>query len=492
MLKQLEQQIKFIIQVFTGKLEQGKRIAAVKAEYLLQIILDKLRISLAVCKEQGAALERQAQLCAAEAGAAMKAKAQDAAAEAQACAHKAEGKIQDYAEKSAAAVKCCARSAEVRAKNQVRAAEVRVKARMQAAVTAAKNYAHSKAAVFKAHLEEAAAVAKSCGQRAADAVKSYALSAAERVQNKYRTWKRMWRCNQHFTFWLIPADGQHIAKTHVKKSHLKYAMTGVAAFLVTVSVTIGVLAHFAIQNEAQKQELAEYKATKQAQEKTIQELRKMAENNQKQLAYLSKLEDKVRQEMEKNGTQLPPKSDISAYAGKGGPTLGDSTPMGYMLEQEKNIHNEAKAKKADLENIINALENENYRREMTPSQWPTSGGYISSAFGGRANPFDGYSRDWHPGIDIAIDYGAPVYASASGYVQQAGWYGGYGRYVRLSHDFGYVTAYGHMSSIEVSAGQYVKKGEIIGYVGSSGYSTGPHLHFEVIRYGEQINPSRLM
>lgn len=437
MLKQLEEQIKFIICAFIDKLKQSGQIAAVKTEYLWEIILAKLNIFLALGKERSCALRCKARLYAEKAGTAMRAKALDAAAKAE-------------------------------------------------------NYAQEKAVIAKAYLDEAAAVAKSYAQRAAGAVQGYALSAAERVQNKYRTWKRMWRCNQHFTFWLIPADGQHIAKTHVKKSHLKYAVTGIAAFLVTVSVTIGVLAHFAIQNEAQKQELAEYKATKQAQEKTIQELQKMAENNQKQLAYLSKLEDKVRQEMEKNGAQLPPKSDISAYAGKGGPTLGDSSPMGYMLEQEKNIHNEANAKKADLENLINALENENYRREMTPSVWPTSGGYISSAFGGRANPFDGYSRDWHPGIDIAIDYGAPVYASAAGYVQQAGWYGGYGRYVRLSHDFGYVTAYGHMSSIEVSAGQYVKKGEIIGYVGSSGYSTGPHLHFEVIRYGEQINPSRLM
>ena len=99
-----------------------------------------------------------------------------------------------------------------------------------------------------------------------------------------------------------------------------------------VSVTIGVLAHFAIQNETQKQELAEYKATKAAQERTIQELQKMAEKNQQQLAYLTKLEDKVRQEMAKNGTELPPKSEVAAYAGKGGPSLGDSTPMGYMLD----------------------------------------------------------------------------------------------------------------------------------------------------------------
>lgn len=317
---------------------------------------------------------------------------------------------------------------------------------------------------------------------------AYAHECSAKMQQRYEMCRKVWHANQHFTFWLIPADGSHIAKKHVKKTHLKYAFSVVAAFLVVVSVTIGVLAHFAIQNETQKQEIAEYKATKAAQERTIQELQKMAENNQKQLAYLSKLEDKVRKEMAKNGTELPPKTDASAFAGKGGPILGDSSPMGYMLEQEKNIHNEAKAKKADLENILSAIENENYRRDVTPSQWPTAGGEITSYFGGRPNPFGGYEGVWHSGIDIGNYYGAPVYAAAAGYVQQSGWYGGYGRYIRISHDFGLQTAYAHMSSLAVSAGSYVKKGQIIGYVGSSGYSTGPHLHFEVLKHGRQVNP----
>ena len=313
-----------------------------------------------------------------------------------------------------------------------------------------------------------------------------------RMKARYHALRSTWRRNQHFTFWFIPADGQNIAKTHVKKTHLKYAMTAVASFLVFVSCTIGVLAHFAVQNEQQKQELAAYKQTKSEQEQTIRQLRLMAETNQKKLAALSKLEDQVRSQMEKSGAQLPPKSNASDYAGQGGPVLGSANPANIVLEQEKNIGLEADAKKADLENLLSAIEAENYRCEVTPSQWPTSGGYISSSFGGRANPFGGYGRDWHPGIDIANDYGAPVYASAAGYVQQAGWFGGYGIYARINHDYGYQTAYGHMSRVVCSAGQYVKKGEIIGYVGSTGYSTGPHLHFEVIRYGEQVDPSSLI
>ena len=313
-----------------------------------------------------------------------------------------------------------------------------------------------------------------------------------RVRTRYQAVRNAWCGNQHFTFWLIPADGQHVARKHVKKAHIKYAFTGIASVVIALGIALGVLGHMAIQNEAQKQELAEYKQTKQEQAQKIQELQQMAEKNQKQLAYLSKLEDQVRSQMEKSGAQLPPKSDASVYAGKGGASLGSASEVNVMLEQEKNISLQAKAKAEDFQKLLGAIKNENYRRDVTPSQWPTDGGFISSPFGGRPNPFSGYGRDWHPGIDIAVDYGTPVYASAAGYVEQSGWYGGYGKYVRLSHDFGYETAYGHMSRLAVEAGSFVKKGEVIGYVGSTGYSTGPHLHFEVMKYGEQVNPSSLM
>ena len=313
-----------------------------------------------------------------------------------------------------------------------------------------------------------------------------------RVRTRYQAVRNAWCGNQHFTFWLIPADGQHVARKHVKKAHIKYAFTGIASVVIALGIALGVLGHMAIQNEAQKQELAEYKQTKQEQAQKIQELQQMAEKNQKQLAYLSKLEDQVRSQMEKSGAQLPPKSDASVYAGKGGASLGSASEVSFMLEQEKNISLQAKAKAEDFQKLLGAIKNENYRRDVTPSQWPTDGGFISSPFGGRPNPFSGYGRDWHPGIDIAVDYGTPVYASAAGYVQQAGWYGGYGKYIRLGHDFGYETAYGHMSRLAVSAGSFVKKGEVIGYVGSTGYSTGPHLHFEILKYGEQVNPSSLI
>jgi murein DD-endopeptidase MepM/ murein hydrolase activator NlpD len=95
----------------------------------------------------------------------------------------------------------------------------------------------------------------------------------------------------------------------------------------------------------------------------------------------------------------------------------------------------------------------------------------------------------HSGIDFAARYGSPIYAVTDGTVQFAGRHGGHGNYVRLSHGGGLGTGYGHMSRIAVSNGQRVSRGQVIGYVGSTGLSTGPHLHYEMYRNGATVNPS---
>ena len=196
--------------------------------------------------------------------------------------------------------------------------------------------------------------------------------------------------------------------------------------------------------------------------------------------------------MKKSGMEVPTKEQLAeAEGGKGGPSKAKISDITILQQQNLNLQKSMQVSTKNWDALLASIKSENYRMEVTPSKWPVDGGYVSSEFGGRANPFDG-SGDYHPGIDIAEDYGAPIYASASGYVQRAGWYGGYGNYVNISHDYGYSTAYGHMSSIKVNAGDYVEKGQVIGYVGSTGYSTGPHLHFEVLLYGEQVNPRKLM
>ena len=115
-------------------------------------------------------------------------------------------------------------------------------------------------------------------------------------------------------------------------------------------------------------------------------------------------------------------------------------------------------------------------------------GRISSSYGRRRHPILGYSR-MHAGIDFAARSGTPIYAVTDGTVAFAGRHGGHGNYVKLSHGGGLGTGYGHMSRIAVSSGQRVRRGQVIGYVGSTGLSTGPHLHYEMYRNGATVNPS---
>lgn len=114
-------------------------------------------------------------------------------------------------------------------------------------------------------------------------------------------------------------------------------------------------------------------------------------------------------------------------------------------------------------------------------------GRISSGFGLRRHPVLGFSR-MHKGLDIAAGYGSPIRAANDGTVAFAGRNGGYGNFVRLNHSGGMGSGYGHMSRIAVRSGQRVARGQVIGYVGSTGISTGPHLHYELYRNGVAINP----
>jgi murein DD-endopeptidase MepM/ murein hydrolase activator NlpD len=118
--------------------------------------------------------------------------------------------------------------------------------------------------------------------------------------------------------------------------------------------------------------------------------------------------------------------------------------------------------------------------------WPVAG-RITSYFGYRYHPILHFTR-FHAGVDFGAAWGSPIVAAADGQVAAAGWAGGYGREVRIAHPGGLMTVYAHMSGIVAEPGAYVHAGQLIGYVGSSGLSTGPHLHFEVRQGGVPVNP----
>ena len=122
-----------------------------------------------------------------------------------------------------------------------------------------------------------------------------------------------------------------------------------------------------------------------------------------------------------------------------------------------------------------------------PSRTPLEGLKLTSSFGMREHPIFG-GRRAHKGIDLAAPVGTPIYATADGVVGKASWFGGYGLFVELEHGGDLETRYGHMSRLNVAEGQMVHKGDVIGYVGTTGNSTGPHLHYEVRVNGDAVNP----
>jgi murein DD-endopeptidase MepM/ murein hydrolase activator NlpD len=122
-----------------------------------------------------------------------------------------------------------------------------------------------------------------------------------------------------------------------------------------------------------------------------------------------------------------------------------------------------------------------------PSRMPVERVNLTSDYGTRIHPVLG-GRRAHKGVDLAAPVGTPIYATADGVVGRADWFSSYGLYVSIEHGGNLQTRYGHMSRLNVAAGQQVRKGDIIGFVGSTGRSTGPHLHYEVRVAGEAVNP----
>lgn len=150
---------------------------------------------------------------------------------------------------------------------------------------------------------------------------------------------------------------------------------------------------------------------------------------------------------------------------------------------------------ARLENSFTEISNYLVKRKAlflaTPRGWPVFG-WITSGFGWRKNPFNRKQKEFHKGIDIGNDAGTPVHATAPGKVIFTGWAGGYGRLVIINHGYGYSTLYSHLKKINVRRRQWVARGEVIGSVGSTGRSTGPHLYYEVRLYGKPLNPWRFL
>jgi murein DD-endopeptidase MepM/ murein hydrolase activator NlpD len=210
------------------------------------------------------------------------------------------------------------------------------------------------------------------------------------------------------------------------------------------------------------------------------ENQRLRAENERQRQELNALSNRV-EAVEDTSRKLAEKSGVVSQQivlpGTGGPALPLDANSLAALEGKMN----------QLERSMRAYENVLRERGYTPSVWPVVG-KLESGFGGRRNPFGGNSYEFHSGQDIDAAMGDPVVAGASGKVTFVGWQNGYGQLVVIDHGGGLTTRYGHLSHIDVDQDQTVQRGQFIGRVGSTGRSTGPHLHYEIRINDEPVNP----
>lgn len=260
----------------------------------------------------------------------------------------------------------------------------------------------------------------------------------------------------------------HIRRISVHKRWLKASVLGFA--VVGAALMYG---FYGLVQQAEHLRIEHENARLRAQnEKQRQELLKL--NNR-----VNAVEDTSRKLEQLSGISTPEQTTARGRGGPARPIESDAT----LAELER--------KTARLERRMWVYQEMVSSGGMIPSLWPVEGS-LEGGFGGRRNPFGGRGWEYHEGQDIDADHGAPVMAAGSGRVTTAGRQRGYGNVVYIDHGAGLSTRYGHLSQINVAVGQMVTRGQKIGLVGSTGRSTGPHLHYEVRINHQPVDPKRYL
>lgn len=298
---------------------------------------------------------------------------------------------------------------------------------------------------------------------------------------------------QEYTIKIIPHKGANVRSIRLPERWIKYGIGTLAAgaLLLVGAFGYSTYSSYSLRNEAaQIERLQEVNSIQQEQ---LLQLSKKANTMQNELNELGQVEQELRQLVGAEGgvpTDTPEgNGGDGTHDGQGGP-INSELKIEHVSAALDDLEKRVAARKESIAQLRETMRQQQeliaYQESInasTPSIWPTSGD-VSSPYGLRWG-----GSDYHPGIDIANDSGTPIVATADGVVTDAGWNsGGYGNMVDIDHGNGYVTRYAHAQSVVVSAGQSVKRGQVIAYMGSTGYSTGPHLHYEVRVNGKVVNP----
>ena len=298
---------------------------------------------------------------------------------------------------------------------------------------------------------------------------------------------------QEYTIKIIPHKGANVRSIRLPERWIKYGLASLAVGAVLLAGAFGYSTYssYSLRNEAAQ--IERLQQVNNVQQEQLLQLSKKANSLQNELNELSQVEMELRQLTGVDGgSTVSPDSNggDGTHNGQGGP-VGQELKIENVSAVLDDLEKRVADRKASIQQLREAMRQQQeliaYQESVnasTPSIWPASGD-VSSPYGLRWG-----GSDYHPGIDIANDCGTPIVATADGVVTDAGWNsGGYGNMVDIEHGNGYMTRYAHAESVVVSPGQTVKRGQIIAYMGSTGYSTGPHLHYEVRVNGKAVNPA---
>jgi murein DD-endopeptidase MepM/ murein hydrolase activator NlpD len=283
---------------------------------------------------------------------------------------------------------------------------------------------------------------------------------------------------------IIPPSTDRVRQYSAPQWIVRACVAAAAAVIVGFISSFGIATYGinkANENQDQAEENAELRAALTGITADVRVLRE-------QLARLEAAEKKVRTVF-----GFPEVDADERALGVGGTTaepeaaLSESTQLTYAVESEiDRLLHRASFERENFESIFSALLDQKQRLDHTPSTYPVNG-VLMRGFGVKSDPFTGKVRPHH-GLDLAAAMGTPIYSPAAGKVILREFQTQYGNTVVIDHGYGVETLYGHMSKFAAKLGQTVRRGEILGYVGNSGYSTGPHLHYEVHADGRPQNP----
>jgi len=288
----------------------------------------------------------------------------------------------------------------------------------------------------------------------------------------------------HYTFLVFSNKKDAVKKVCASAKFLKFA----AAFAVVFVISMAFLLYDYVQAKKQGIEYENIKKHAESQADQINSLAGKVMDFEKKMEYFRQLDQKIRSS---TGTKM--KQSKNQMLGIGGIQQEPATENSSLDTLQKNMDKllrDAEQQERSFQEVLDFLKKRESILASTPSIWPIKG-WVTSNFGYRQSPYGG-SSEFHKGIDIAAKAGNPIIAPADGIVAESVNRADMGNYVVLKHKNGISTGYAHMLRSAVHFGKSVKKGEVIGYVGNSGRSTGSHLHYSVMLNGVQVNPRKYL